>query len=158
MQNVNLTLIDSYCPKEEDENLLKHLITWIEETGALTTVDGKKYIDIPEFDDAILKILDNEREQIQEQYDFYSAAVHVAKVFDIFNTRYEYMDRIRDEYVREINENVEDLKPRFDVAATNFGELAHRLILAYELFFQPEPNEEELARAQKTINVNQYYL
>ncbi len=158
MKKHNLTLIDNYCPQKEDTDLRKRLIGWIKEAGALTIIDGKQYIDILKFDAAILKALDNERNQIQVSYDFSSAAIHIAKAFDIFNTRYAYLDRTREEYMEARDENVENMKLIFNTAAVNFGELTQRLVLAYESFFQAEPNKDELAKVKKTINVNQYYL
>lgn len=158
MKERNSISVDAYCHKQADAGLRKRMVNWIKETGALITVDGKKHIDIPKFDVSILKALDEERDQIQADFDFRSGASHVAKAFDLLHTRYEFMDRIRDRNHSIKKMDTTELKRQFKVVSQGFGELADRLILAYELFFDAEPSKAEISDARGTINAEQYYL
>lgn len=158
MKERNSISVDAYCHKQADAGLRKRMVNWIKETGALITVDGKKHIDIPKFDVSILKALDEERNRIKADYDFRSAASHVAKAFDLFDSRYQYMDRIRRKCLRSKKADSTELKRQFKVASQRFGELADRLILAYVLFFEAEPNKADLAASRDSISEDRYDL
>ncbi len=158
MKKRNSIPLDSYCPRHMDSSRRKSIVKWIKEAEALATIDGKRYIDFPKFDTATLKVLDDERNQIKADFDFHSAASHVAKAFDLLHTRYEFMDRIRDRNHSIKKMDMTELKRQLKVASQNFGELADRLILAYELFFDAEPSKAEISDARGTIDAEQYYL
>lgn len=157
-QKSNRIRLEDYCRIHEDRSRRNRLVKWIKETGALVTIDGKKYIDFPKFDDSTLKAQDNERDRIRADSDFHSASWHVAKAFDLLDTRYEYMDRIRDKYLRSKKADSTDLKRQFKVVSSKFGELADRLIQAYELFFSTEPSKVEISDARGSFDEEQYYL
>lgn len=158
MKERNSISVDAYCHKQADAGLRKRMVNWIKETGALITVDGKKHIDIPKFDVSILKALDEERDRIQTEFDFRSASLHVAKAFDLFEARLLYLAWTQDRCFYDKNADSTDLRRRFKKDSQNFGELADRLIQAYELFFDAEPSKVEISNSKGTIDEDRYYL
>ena len=158
MTKRNSIPLGNYFFKLRDIAWRNRIVKWIKEAGALTSVNGKELLDIPKFDDFILKNLDEERSLIKENSDFRSASLHIAKAFDLFDARLLYLAWLKDKCLYDKNAESAKLKRRFKADSQNFGELADRLILAYELFFDAEPSKMEISKARATIDENRSYV
>jgi len=158
MTKRNSIPLDNYFFKLNDAARRNRIVKWIKEAGASTIVDGKNFLNIPKFDDSILKNLDEERNRIKANYDFRSAASHAAKAFDLFEARLLYLAWTQDRCLYGKNADSTGLRRRYKEGSRNFGELANRLIQAYELFFDAEPSKMEISEVRDTIDEDRSYL
>ena len=136
----NSILLKVYCDDFLDRDHFDVVVYWMEEAGALKRVDGEKHVIFPKYNDFILKFLDKEKEQIQDED---SAFLYWSVADGFFSDRYNFIYQLRHKFLCDKDADLVELRRQFKVASPKFREIAERVVLACELCLDLKPKKSD---------------
>jgi len=141
-----LISLNIYCYDYRDRDLFDGILATMVEAGSLKVVDGEIHVNVRMYTDFMLKLLDDEKKQVQDKDSAFSYWV-IADVF--FSTRNNFIYQLRHKYLCEEDADFTELRRQFKVVSPRFREIAERYVRASELRLDLEPKKSDLKVKKK---------